>query len=232
MSEITEHEWAAMAEYSRQQLAERRAKGDRSVPGHSEAESSLGLDLNYEPADYVNDLSLAALVRLYSDQGRSAADHAAQFDNTDEYGLALSRRLDHALWCAMERIRAREWHCVAFDDGENWSWHGPRVDGRPADTTDYSVAANNGAILGVVMSHMLHRNDNFIYAIAPGSVPKWLEYVDRAGWRFCCMKKCEHDKHDYIERYRRYDLVVARHQWLFDFPVCGVCLKFLRYEVK
>ncbi len=147
---------------------------------------------------------------------RAASEHAAPFDNTDALGLHFSTRLEQLIAQVMTKVRANEWHFVQFDHGKHWSWC---VSG---DTTDYSEAAGKGAILGIVGSHMLRRSDQCVYVIEPGSIPRWLEYVDTAGWRSCVVCKGR--------RFPDNEVVAARAQWLYELPVCSTCLKWLRAE--
>ncbi|MEO3761220.1 hypothetical protein ABGB19_23445 [Mycobacterium sp. B14F4] len=223
MSELYDHEKVAMAEYARRKQEERRATGDRSVPGFPEAESSAGFDIGSEPADLGQDSEVAALVRFSSDQGDAAADHAAPYDNTDDLGLRFSTRLEALLKRIREQVRANEWHYMQSDDGKNWTHLVSR------DEKNYTMSALKGAILGVVTPSMLRRGDQFLYVIAPGSIPKWLEYVDRAGWRSCAVRRCARRNYGPSD-YPNVEIVVVRGQWLYEVPVCSGCLNWLRHE--
>ncbi|WP_123029483.1 hypothetical protein [Mycolicibacterium stellerae] len=219
MSELFEHEKAAMAEYARQEREKRSLTGDWTVPGHPDADDNLDLDADHEPADHNRDLKLTALVGFYNDQGNAAAEHADQFDNTDEHGLHFSRRLEQIIGRVTTEVRKEAWHFVQFDDGKHWAWR-HRIDGTK-DTQNYTEAALHGAILGVVSSHMLRdRSSQFIYVIEPGSVPKWLQYVDKAGWRSCVGCNGRH--------FPDVEIVAVRNQWLYELPVCSSCLSRMR----
>ncbi|ODQ89952.1 hypothetical protein [Mycolicibacterium holsaticum] len=224
MSMIPEHEYARMTEYARQKLEERRAAGDRSVPGFPEAVADPVL---HEVTDWTDE-QLQTGIRFLRDQDEAAEAEAQRADNTADYGIGWHNdRFEAVLRKAMDALHAKPYMYVETDKGGSrpyGGWNRAAQDPRHPNGT---------GIHGIVAGRITHTSESFVFLVNSGAVRRWIDECDLANTS-CAVGLCDQNAARFprlIELGQpRHVILHERAGWLYAVVCCSPCLGYLQYQ--
>jgi hypothetical protein len=160
-------------------------------------------------------------IRAGTDQAEAAYAEALHADNTDEFRLSNSCRLEQRMTAA-KQATFESWVFYAKHEVRLGVWRArPRdeVAGDEMFDKDTLTPGLQGKILGLVAS-----TEPEAYVIESGGIPRWLEFIRQN--RSCVVRQCYNPLPTKVGNV----VLAARGQWLIATPCCDACLVWLQAE--